>query len=164
MVPTVRLSSDSRPTLIDRFDMWESPILTKNCSFEGLEWKDYWSISQKQIPLGPTQKGLTFIIIAEKSSGTSFLSSGGVVSFYVTIVLVVGTWIKGFLLAPSEKIFITDMPKPDKLLLICEGILISRLEENLDREEELYYVLIDIVRSPEILKLISGSSLKEKAE
>lgn len=75
-------------------------------------------------------------------------------------MLVVGTALKSGLLAPTEKIFITDMPKPDKLILLCEGILISRLEENLDREEELYYVLIDIVRSPEVLKMITGSSLK----
>ena len=75
-----------------------------------------------------------------------------------------GSAIKSGLLSPTEKIFITDMPKPDKLLLICEGILISRLEENLDREEELYYYLIDIVWSPEILKMISGSSLKDKVD
>ena len=108
--------------------------------------------------------GPAFVVVAEKNTGTSSLSSGGVISFYLTIVLVVGTALKSGLLAPTEKIFITDMPKPDKLLLICEGILISRLEENLDWEEELYYVLIDIVWSPEILKMITGSSLKEKAD
>lgn len=76
--------------------------------------------------------GPSFVIVAEKNTGTQKLSSGGVISFYLTIVLVVGTALKSGLLAPTEKIFITDMPKPDKLILLCEGILISRLEENLD--------------------------------
>ena len=56
------------------------------------------------------------------------------------------------------------MPKPDQLLLICEGILISRIENNLEREEELYYILIDIMRSPEILKMITDSSLRKKGD
>jgi hypothetical protein len=103
-------------------------------------------------------------VVAEKATGTGSLSSGGVISFYITIVLVIGTFLKSALLSNPEKIFITEMPRPDKLLLICEGILISRLEMNLEREEELYFVLIDIVRSPEILKMITHSSIKKKKE
>ena len=54
------------------------------------------------------------------------------------------------------------MPNPDSLLLICEGILISRLEDNIEREEELYYILIDVIRSPEVIKMITESSIKKK--
>jgi len=32
------------------------------------------------------------------------------------------------------------------------------------REEEMYYVLMDIMRSPEIIKQITGSSLKKKID
>ena len=33
-----------------------------------------------------------------------------------------------------------------------------------EREEELYHILIDIMRSPEMIKSISGSSLKKKLQ
>jgi len=82
-------------------------------------------------------------------------------AFYIVVVLGVGKVVRSGLAARSEQIFIKDMPKPDSLLLICEGILISRLENNLEREEQLYFVLIDIMRSPEILKMITSSSLKK---
>jgi hypothetical protein len=53
------------------------------------------------------------------------------------------------------------MSKPDELLLLCEAIHISRLENNTKREEELYFILIDIMRSPEVLKVITGTSIKK---
>ena len=56
------------------------------------------------------------------------------------------------------------MPRPDSLLLLCEGVLISRLENNIEREEELYYILIDIIRSPEVIKMITDSSIKKKVD
>ena len=59
------------------------------------------------------------------------------------------------------------MPEPDKLINLCEGIKISRYQHLLAREEVLYYVLIDFMRSPEILKRLTKSSilyLKERKE
>jgi len=52
------------------------------------------------------------------------------------------------------------MPKPQKLLNLCEGIRISRYKKDLVREEKLYFVLIDIFRSPEMLKIITTQSSK----
>ena len=57
------------------------------------------------------------------------------------------------------------MPEPDGLLNLCEGVIIYRLENNLKMEAELYYTLIDIFRSPEILKIVTGgclTSIKKK--
>ena len=56
------------------------------------------------------------------------------------------------------------MAKPDQLLLLCEAVHISRLENNTKREEELFFILIDIMRSPEVLKIITGSSIKKIKE
>ena len=55
-----------------------------------------------------------------------------------------------------------EMPYPDDLLLICNSVVSSRLENKLEREEELYYVLIDIMRSPEMIKAITKSSLRKQ--
>lgn len=48
--------------------------------------------------------------------------------------------------------------------MICQCIYIYRVQKNLRNEEELYMILIDIMRSPETLKSITGTSLKKKLE
>ena len=126
----------------------------------------WWEVTQDKWgkdgpdPTGP--EGLIFFTWSEKVSGS--LATYSVVTFYIIVVLGVGRGLRSGLEIGPESIFVKDMPKPDSLLLICEGILISRLENNLEREEQLYFVLIDIMRSPEILKMITTSSLKKKKE
>ena len=85
-----------------------------------------------------------------------------VLTFYAIIVLAVGRIIRSVLAGQTEALFITEVPRPDRLLILCEGVIISRMERRLDREEELFFVLIDILRSPEILKIITQSSLSLK--
>lgn len=90
-----------------------------------------------------------------------------IVSFYVAFVLVVGNAIRGAISGEETKIILTEMPEPDKLINLCEGIKISRYQHLLAREEVLYYVLIDFMRSPEILKKLTKSSilyLKQRKE
>ena len=42
------------------------------------------------------------------------------------------------------------------------AINIYRVQRELEKEEELYMMLIDIMRSPEMIKSICGNSLKPK--
>ena len=107
-------------------------------------------------------RGIVFITISDKITGS--LAQYSVITFYVSIVFVAATVLRNVLVTGSEKLFISEMPHPDMLLILCEGIIISRLERNLEREEELYFVLMDIMRSPEIIKVISKSSIKKKQE
>ena len=51
------------------------------------------------------------------------------------------------------------MVLPNKLLSLCEGIRIARIKKDYLQEEQLYYVLIDLMRSPEMIKNITKSSL-----
>jgi hypothetical protein len=48
-------------------------------------------------------------------------------------------------------------PKPDNILQICEAINILRVRKQFREEYLMYYELIDIIRSPEIMKYMSGS-------
>ena len=114
----------------------------------------------KSDPEDPNENGLVFFTWSEKV--TENIVGYSLITFYTIIVLGIGQFLRSALQTNSNNIFIKDMPRPDSLLLICEGILISRMEKNLEREEELFYVLIDVMRSPEILKMITDSSLKEK--
>lgn len=48
--------------------------------------------------------------------------------------------------------------------MICQVIYIYRVQRNLKNEMELYHILLEIMRSPETIKSLAGSSLKRKLE
>jgi hypothetical protein len=64
------------------------------------------------------------------------------------------------ILGSSSKIIYDDMAKPDPLLRLCEGVVMARMEGNLETEGRLYFVLIDVLRSTEVLKLITRPAIE----
>merc|ERR1712127_773592 len=64
-------------------------------------------------------------------------------------ILVYGTW-KGW---------IYEVTEPQTIIKLVEKCYLARHEENLVEEEEAYRMLQEIIRSPELLKALSGSSL-----
>ena len=112
----------------------------------------------------PTSNGIIFVTLSEKVSQTT--SNYDVLGFYLTFILVIGKFLKSFIEGDDLKVVMTEMPEPEAIMNLCEGIKISRYRQDFVKEEHLYYVLIDLMRSPEILKSITKSSirkLKEKA-
>ena len=91
--------------------------------------------------------------ISETTSGYSVLT------FYVSFVLLVGSYVKEFMESEPEKIMLEEMPHPKKIVELCEGIKIARYSYDFRNEEYLYTVLIELLRSPDYLKLITDSSL-----
>ena len=66
-----------------------------------------------------------------------------------------------------------EIPYPDNLIRICEAIVVARVEKDLIRlfilyitirEELLYFELIDLIRSPEIVKHITGNFVDHRKE
>ena len=53
------------------------------------------------------------------------------------------------------------MPHNEKLMTLCEGIKIARYSYNFEKEEQLYYNLMEIMRSPEYLMLLTTSSIDQ---
>ena len=82
-----------------------------------------------------------------------------IITFYVSFVVVVGNIIRALFLGQSERIMYSEMVNPAKLLSVCEGIKIARIKKDFLQEEKLYYLLIDLMRSPEIIKNMTQSSL-----
>ena len=82
-----------------------------------------------------------------------------VITFYITFILVSGELIRKIFLGEAERIIYTEMVNINRLFSVCEGIKISRIRKNYLQEEKLYYLLIDMVRSPEIIKNLTQSSL-----
>jgi len=87
-----------------------------------------------------------------------------VIAFYTGFVLLIGNLIKGIFANQSAKVWLTDVPSAEQIIRICEGITAARIDNQLKREERLYWELIDIIRSPEMVKLISKDYLSHKLE
>lgn len=125
--------------------------LIQSCNFNQAFWS-LWDSSEQY-------KEIEFITFSELISDT--FTSYNIITFYVTFILLFGRELRNFLENPFEKIIMNEMPYPDQLIKICEGIKLARYKNELVKEEELYYLLMDIFRSPEILKIMTKSSFKE---
>ena len=117
---------------------------------------------QKDEAESSEQMGLVLYTFSDKV--TPGLIDYSVITFYVSIVFVAGKLIRSYLWGDTPRISIKEVPYPDELLIICEGVVISRMRKDIYREEELYMLLIDLIRSPEILKEITHPLFKTKKE
>ena len=115
--------------------------------------KDQWAISDIN---GNAVELITF----SEQIAASFLAGYSMMSFYFGVILTIGTVIRPVLIFITPRAFIYEINKPDAILKLCEAIHLMRHEENLEREEEYHMILVEIVRSPEMLKALTGSSLK----
>jgi hypothetical protein len=121
----------------------------------------YWAIGASDnatAEFPDTWNNLKFIILSDNYSPATFNFS--VVTFYVTVVYFAGKMLRTFTSGNAHNIILTEMREPAPLINLCEGIYVSRMTGDIEKEEELYYDLIDILRSPEILKIVTGSSSK----
>lgn len=69
-------------------------------------------------------------------------------TFYISIIYVISKLFRSIFVPSTSQIYITDAPAPDDILMLCETVHLYRLKQMLVEEEELYYLLIDIMRSP----------------
>ncbi len=146
----IRLGASSKP-----FQMMDPEIPKEDLNIEFFcsnEIVRYWEISR----LDGT--GISFYTFSDMVSPAT--ASYNVLSFYIAFVLVIGRYIRTFISGEVERVIYTEMPRPKKLLNLCEGIKISRYKKDLEREDQLYYVLIDLLRSPEMLKMITKPSIQ----
>ena len=102
-------------------------------------------------------EGIEFLTFTDLFS--SVLFGYDVVTFYVTFIFVSGKILRIFFLGQAERIIHTEMVNQNKLFSVCEGIKISRMRKNFLQEAKLYFLLIEMMRSPEIIKNMTQSSL-----
>ena len=114
--------------------------------------KKYWMISG----------GLEFIIVSDKYSKAIFGYS--VMGFYISIILVAANYFRFIFQGSANTIWLTEIPVADPVLTICEAIYLSRVEKDLLQEDNLYWTLIDLVRSPDTVKLLTGNYLDARKE
>ena len=164
--PSVRLTSEANPKLIHDSVIDETNNLAINITFhcekdgEKVDYaKSYFELTKIK---NETESNLEFHTFSDKVS--SYVSEYSVLTFYVTVILLLGNYIRNFFTGQPEKIMLTEMPEPEKIINLCEGIKQSRYSFELEKEEQLYYVLIEFMRSPDYLKMLTKSSLRQFKE
>ena len=123
--------------------------------------KSYFTFRSKKITKSENEsdiwEGLEFHVFNDKISETT--SGYSVLTFYLTFILVAGAYVQEFLASEPEKIMFTELPHPESIVNLCEGIKISRYSYDFKKEEYLFTILIELMRSPDYLKLLTQSSI-----
>ena len=101
--------------------------------------------------------GIQYHVLNEKVSSGTFGYS--VIGFYSAFILVIGTYVTNFFNYDPSSIIIGEMPHPEILLKICEGIKKSRYLHDFKNEEYYFNFLIEILRTPELVKKLTSSTL-----
>ncbi|KAM4591055.1 piezo-type mechanosensitive ion channel component 1 isoform 2-T2 [Odontesthes bonariensis] len=96
---------------------------------------------------------LPMVIFNDKVSPPSlgFLAGYGIMGLYVSVVLVIGKFVRGFFSEISHSIMFEELPCVDRILKLCTDIFLVRETGELQLEEELYSKLIFLYRSPETM-------------
>ncbi|XP_047207141.1 piezo-type mechanosensitive ion channel component 1 isoform X2 [Girardinichthys multiradiatus] len=96
---------------------------------------------------------LPMVIFNDKVSPPSlgFLAGYGIMGLYVSVVLVIGKFVRGFFSEISHSIMFEELPCVDRILKLCTDIFLVRETGELELEEELYSKLIFLYRSPETM-------------
>ncbi|KFO31859.1 Protein PIEZO1 [Fukomys damarensis] len=96
---------------------------------------------------------LPMVIFSDKVSPPSlgFLAGYGIMGLYVSIVLVIGKFVRSFFSEISHSIMFEELPCVDRILKLCQDIFLVRETQELELEEELYAKLIFLYRSPETM-------------
>ncbi|XP_030812144.1 piezo-type mechanosensitive ion channel component 1 isoform X2 [Camarhynchus parvulus] len=118
----------------------------------GEHFVEWWVLRLKDAP--PKEGSiLPIIIFNDKVSPPilGFLAGYGIMGLYVSVVLVIGKFVRGFFSEVSHSIMFEELPYVDRILKLCQDIFLVRETGELELEEELYAKLIFLYRSPETM-------------
>ncbi|KAM5126732.1 piezo-type mechanosensitive ion channel component 2-like [Mantella aurantiaca] len=127
-------------------------LSVNNTSGQVTEW---WVIQEWNPACGTNgcAKNIELMIYNDKASPQSlgFLAGYGIVGLYMSVVLVIGKFIREFFNGISRSIMFEELPNVDRILKLCTDIFLVRETGDLDLEEQLFAKLIFLYRSPETM-------------
>ncbi|MCJ8745068.1 hypothetical protein PDJAM_G00126250 [Pangasius djambal] len=154
----LRAPSDSNAKPIDQLSAeFENITLTlgrgDNNAGRVQEW---WIVNQTKpgkIKQKREKAGLDLYIFSDQVSPPSlgFLAGYGIMGLYMSVVLVIGKFVREFFSGISHTIMFEELPNVDRILKLCTDIFLVRETGELDLEEDLYSKLIFLYRSPETM-------------
>ncbi|XP_051769980.1 piezo-type mechanosensitive ion channel component 2 isoform X2 [Ctenopharyngodon idella] len=160
----LRAPSDSNAKPIDQLDSTQGKLymdinlsLNKSSNSSSGGVQEWWIVNQTEpgpIPLSnETKSGLDIYIFSDQVSPPSlgFLAGYGIMGLYMSVVLVIGKFVREFFSGISHTIMFEELPNVDRILKLCTDIFLVRETGELDLEEDLYAKLIFLYRSPETM-------------
>lgn len=130
----------------------------------------FWSLTQLDTPEhrcqpknnGPPEEScqLTFQVASDRIapdfvSGGASSSTFTVTGIYIGVVYTIGRFLRLAFQDSAQRIMYEELEDTKILLDLCNGIYIARIQGDLEKEWELYFELIRIYRSPELLLAVS---------
>lgn len=104
-----------------------------------------------------------FTVFSQLTS-IGFLQGYSIMTFYTGIVVLMGSMFRPILMSYTCRAFVFEATYPDPILRLCESVHLARYQRDLMGEEQNYRLLQEILRSPELLKSLTGSCLKGTKE
>ncbi|KAM4738104.1 piezo-type mechanosensitive ion channel component 2 [Anableps anableps] len=120
------------------------------------EADQWWVVEECSSELtSPKQKchSIEIVVFNDKVSPSSlgFLAGHGIVGLYMSVVLVIGKFVREFFNGISRSIMFEELPCVDRVLKLCTDIFVVRETGEMELEETLFEKLIFLYRSPETM-------------
>ncbi|KAJ6665749.1 hypothetical protein lerEdw1_002119 [Lerista edwardsae] len=116
---------------------------------------EWWIVKEQKpgcVGNGCSQNMELFICNDKVSpSSLGFLAGHGIVGLYMSVVLVIGKFIRELFNGISRSIMFEELPNVDRILKLCIDIFLVREAGELALEEQLFAKLIFLYRSPETM-------------
>jgi len=128
----------------------------ENSSYSNSYLESYFTVKKNA---DNQTEGIVFHVFSDKVSTS--ISGYSILTFYVSFILLAGTYVRNFFAGQPSKITLTEMPYCQEIINLCEGIKISRNSFDFNQEEKLYYILIELMRSPDYLRFLTESSVEQ---
>ncbi|KAK5599952.1 hypothetical protein CRENBAI_012981 [Crenichthys baileyi] len=118
---------------------------------------DQWWVVEEcfQVLTSPEPKchSIEIMVFNDKVSPSSlgFLAGHGIVGLYMSVVLVIGKFVREFFNGISRSIMFEELPCVDRVLKLCTDIFVVRETGEMELEETLFEKLIFLYRSPETM-------------
>ncbi|KAI5628967.1 piezo-type mechanosensitive ion channel component 1, partial [Silurus asotus] len=115
----------------------------------------YWWVVEECSPERPITRcqNIEIVVFNDKVSPSSlgFLAGYGIVGLYMSVVLVIGKFVREFFNGISRSIMFEELPNVDRVLKLCTDIFVVRETGEMELEEQLFEKLIFLYRSPETM-------------
>ncbi|KAM6924897.1 piezo-type mechanosensitive ion channel component 2 [Xenentodon cancila] len=117
---------------------------------------DQWWVVEECSPLTSSEhkcQSIEILVFNDKVSPPSlgFLAGHGIVGLYMSVVLVIGKFVRELFNGISRSIMFEELPCVDRVLKLCTDIFVVRETGEMELEETLFEKLIFLYRSPETM-------------
>ncbi|XP_014677335.1 PREDICTED: piezo-type mechanosensitive ion channel component 1-like [Priapulus caudatus] len=114
---------------------------------------EWWQLREVDARDGSISEHVTIVALLDKvfPSALSFLAGYGIIGLYISLVFVVGRFVRMFVSGLAERIMFEELPDVDRLLQLCLDIYLVRESREFSLEEDLFARLIFLYRSPATL-------------